>query len=79
MWIIRGTVTENEIPVERQVLLYDRTTGALRGQTLSDPSGEYEFQIPESQKDQLHYVAALDTIGGPYNAQIKDYIQPEEV
>lgn len=74
---ISGTVAIDDtpdIPVRRQVRLFEKATGRLLRETFSAANGAYSFEkIP----NRTYFVVAHDVDGGEYNAVIADKITPE--
>lgn len=58
----------------RIVRLYERASGRLVRETVSDSAGLYAF--PGVTDSRLYYIVALDTQPGGYNAAIADYVVP---
>lgn len=75
---IDGYVTENTLPVARNLFMYDRSTGALVGTATSDAStGYYEISTSVSGE---HFVVVLDDAEGEsFNALIADKLVPEDL
>ena len=71
--IISGEVTELDIPVIREVGLYDRSTRQLIAITWSDEKGQYKFTGIDSTRK--YYVHAIDS-NDFYNAVTQDMIEP---
>lgn len=71
---IAGTVKVVDVVAPyRRVRLYDKVSGTLARQTLSDASGLYAFE--QIDKLRTYYVTAEDAPGG-YNATIEDFVTP---
>lgn len=70
---ISGEVTELDIPVIREVGLYDRATRQLIAITWSDEKGQYKFTGIDSTRK--YYVHAIDS-NDFYNAVTQDMIEP---
>lgn len=70
---ISGEVTELDIPVIREVGLYDRATRQLIAVTWSDEKGQYKFTGLDSTRK--YYVHAIDS-NDFYNAVTQDMIEP---
>ena len=70
---ISGEVTELDIPVIREVGLYDRATRQLIAVTWSDEKGQYKFTGIDSTRK--YYVHAIDS-NDFYNAVTQDMIEP---
>lgn len=70
-YVIAGTVREMGVLVERVVALYNRSSGALIAQQLSNlPStGHFSFSVFDTSQ---YYVVVLDD--STYNALILDHI-----
>ena len=69
-----GYVKNKATPVERKVLLYERTTGLLMDATTSDNQGQYLLQTPYNTE---HFIVVLDNIADyKFNPLIKDRILP---
>ncbi len=45
---VSGYITQQQVPVQRQVCLYHRTTGQLMGRTVSDATGFYYLETTSS-------------------------------
>jgi hypothetical protein len=58
---VTGTVTQNELPVERTLRLYRESNGELMSETISAANGTYTLTTPYNED---HYVVCLDAIGG---------------
>ncbi len=60
-----GYITEEGTPVQRKVYLYNRVTGELMADTVSNPSGYYYMETTSSG---MHHIVALDAPADPlYN------------
>jgi hypothetical protein len=71
---IKGTVKVITTPApSRKVRLYDKVSGKLARETISDGSGLYGFT--NLDKTRTYYVTAFDNAGG-YNATIEDSVTP---
>jgi len=69
-----GYVKNKATPVERKVLLYERTTGLLMDATTSDNQGHYLLQTPYNTE---HFIVVLDNIADyKFNPLIQDRILP---
>lgn len=60
------------------VRLYDRTTGVLIDETLSNSVGAFAFSIPYGNAARFQCVA-VDQLGNAWNAPIRDLIEPAPV
>ena len=72
-FIFNGYVKVNYSPAERTVYLYHRSTGALVGSAVSDPSTGY-FEIPTPFND-YHFVNILPELVEDYNIIVHDKIE----
>lgn len=72
---ITGQVLENNTPVSRRVLLYERCSGQLIAQTYSDTNGHYRFDNINEQA--TFFVVSLDEYkdGIDYNLVGQDLIK----
>ena len=59
---------------DRVVRLYERSSGRLVRQTVSDSAGQYAF--PGVSNLRNYYLVALDLQPGGFNAAIADYVVP---
>lgn len=73
---IAGNVRDTDnSPVARTVRAYERTTGRLQGEVVSNAStGNFDMFVNKSQP--LYYIVALDALAGTKNAIIKDRLVP---
>ena len=75
---ISGYVTENTAPVNRQIYLHNRDTGALIGSTTS--SGVDGYFYMETTFSGAHYVVCIDDLAGlDYNDLIYGNIFPATI
>ena len=77
---VKGRVTyDGENQQDILLRLYDRATGVLMGETISEFDGTYEFTTKVLGTDK-YYVVAFDKTSIPVlNAKIKDYLDPIEI
>ncbi|MDM1247928.1 carboxypeptidase regulatory-like domain-containing protein [Acinetobacter sp. R933-2] len=70
---IIGTVTEKKVPIPCRVRLFEKNTGRLIAETLTDAQGNYEFDHLTAVKFFLvaHHPAST------YNAIIQDNVVPK--
>ena len=74
-YYIEGYVKEGTIPVNRQIYLHNRNTGALITSTTSSGAGGYFYM--ETTYSGAHYVVCLDDVAGAdYNDLIYGNIYP---
>lgn len=73
--IIPDVLHKNKVtPIERKILLYERTTGLLMDATTSDNQGHYLLQTPYNTE---HFIVVLDNIADyKFNPLIQDRILP---
>ena len=71
--VLKGQVTELDIPVIREVAVYERRTRQLIAITWSDEKGQYKFTGLDSTRK--YYVHAIDS-NDFYNAVTQDMIEP---
>lgn len=71
--VVKGQVLELNVPVIREVAIYDRRTRQLIAITWSNEEGFYEFKNLNSNK--TYYVHAIDS-NKIYNAVTKDMLEP---
>jgi hypothetical protein len=72
---ISGDVLEITTPKPNTIVrLYDRETGLLVREVLTDGAGLYSFTELDTRR--RYYALALDDQPGGYNAAIADYVQP---
>lgn len=72
---VDGDVLELTTPKPNAIVrLYDRETGLLVQQTVTDGAGLYVFKELDARR--RYYALALDDQPGGYNAAIADYVQP---
>lgn len=71
--VVKGQVLELNVPVIREVAIYDRRTRQLIAITWSNEEGFYEFKNLNSSK--TYYVHAIDS-NKIYNAVTKDMLEP---
>ena len=55
---ISGVVTEKGVPVSRRVMLYERVSGTLFGQTQSNSTGHFTFD--KTKEDLTYFAISLD-------------------
>lgn len=73
-YFYHGHITENNVPIVRTVLLYNRSTGELMESTTSDASGYYLLETPYNEN---HFIVVLDDDAGEdYDALIQDRLPP---
>lgn len=70
---VKGTVTQNGLPVQSELIVIDPETKAVTGKGMSDISGEYEIAIPAINDV---YIAALGMPG--YRPQMHGPVIPEQ-
>lgn len=63
------------LPLSTKLRAYDRTTGALAGEAVSDINGDYSIQIYSTEP---HYVVCLPGDDSETNALINDMVTPLE-
>ena len=73
----QGYVKEHNHPVQRKVFLYDRSSGKLIDDTISDPSGFYSL-VTSEYKD--NFIVVLDNdAGDTYDPLIRDRLLPNTI
>ena len=70
---IQGITTIEQVPGARQVRLYDKRSGLLVAETFSSPTGHYEFNNLDPNKE--YFVVAHDYLR-VYNGVISDMLKP---
>lgn len=72
---IAGTVKVIDTAApNRRVRLYDKASGTLARETMSDGGGLYAFERLDTRR--MYYVIAEDAGATPYNATIEDFVTP---
>ena len=74
--IISGNVIGYDgLPLSTTLRAYDRTTGALAGEAVSDTNGDYSIELYSTEP---HYVVCLPGVTSETNALINDMVTPVE-
>lgn len=78
---VYGTVTQDNVPVQRKVRIYRRSDGKFIKEIQSDPTtGLYEIRWRELYPDVAYYAIAFDDDVAPnLNAIIQDRMTPEAI
>lgn len=71
--LIKGIVTEENVPVESNIIVLNRDTGQKIGTTRSDKNGKYSLLVPEAR---LYSVIAFNA-QKTFNAAIQDLVVPK--
>lgn len=69
---IKGITKKDNIPSSKIVRLYDRQSGTMIREVLSNLDGSFEFNTLSTEIQ--FYVIVLDDLDSVYNAQISDHL-----
>lgn len=71
--VVKGIVTEEDIPVVATVIILNRDTGLKLGRTQSNKNGEYSLLVPEARFYSVIAFHAQKT----FDAVIQDLVVPK--
>ena len=71
--LVKGVVTEKDVPVIATVIILNRDTGQKLGRTRTNKNGEYSLLVPEARFYSVIAFHAQKT----FNAVIQDLVVPK--